>query len=155
MSDLRIPDLNRVFLAGRLTRDPELRYVSSDIPVCKLGLAVSRFYRGRDGERKEDTLFVDVTCWRKTAEFVGENFKKGRPVLVEGRLQMNEWEDRNSGQKRQKIEVNADRVQAMDWEDRGDGGGYSGGGGSYRSERSDRPEPRRIEEPVPEDDIPF
>jgi single-strand DNA-binding protein len=144
MSDLRMPDMNKVTLAGRLTRDPELRYTSSNVALCKLGLAVSRFYKTRDGERKEDTLFVDVTVWDRSAEYCGENLKKGRPVLVEGRLTMSEWEDRDTGKKRRKLEVTAQRVQHLDWEDRGG----SGGGSS-------RPEPRPIEEPIPEDDIPF
>lgn len=159
MADLRMPDLNRVFLAGRLTRDPELRYLPSGMAVCKLGLAVSRFFKTKDGERREETLFINATCWAKTAEWVGEAFKKGRPVIVEGSLKSDEWEDKNTGQKRTSIEVIAQRVQALDWEDRGDGGGRGGGGGggysSERPERSDRPAPRRIEEPVPEDDIPF
>lgn len=158
MSDLKLPDLNRVQLVGRLTRDPELRYLPSGTALCKLGLAVSRFFRTKDGERKEETMFINATCWSKTAEFVGEYYKKGRPVMIEGRLQSNEWEDKNTGQKRSMIEVNAERVQALDWDDsRGGGGsgGGGGGGGQYRSEGSGRPSPRQIEEPVPEDDIPF
>ncbi len=142
MADLRMPDLNKVFLAGRLTRDPELRYIPSGTAVCELGLAVSRKYRTKDGEQREETLFINVTCWGKTAEYVGENFHKGRPIIVEGRLKSDEWEDKNTGQKRTKIEITADRVQSLDWEDQG---------GSKPS----KPAPRAIEEPVPEDDIPF
>lgn len=142
MSDLRMPDLNRVFLAGRLTRDPELRYLPSGTPLCKMGLAVSRFYKTQDGERREETLFINVTAWRGTAEFCGERLKKGRPIIVEGRLKSDEWEDKNTGQKRTSIEVHADRIQQLDWDE-------SGGG------QSPKPKPREIEEPVPEDDIPF
>jgi len=142
MSDLRMPDLNKVFLAGRLTRDPELRYIQSGTALCKLGLAVSRKYRTKDGELREETLFINVTCWDKTAEYVGENYHKGRPVLIEGKLKSDEWEDKNTGQKRTSIEVTADRVHALDWDDRGGG-------------KPSKPEPRAIEEPVPEDDIPF
>lgn len=142
MADLRMPDLNKVYLAGRLTRDPELRYLQSGTALCKLGLAVSRKYKTKDGDQREETLFIDATCWGRTAEFVGETFKKGRPVLIEGRLKTDEWEDKNTGQKRTKIEINADRVQSLDWEDRGDS-------------RPAKPAPRAIEEPVPEDDIPF
>ena len=142
MADLRMPDLNKVFLAGRLTRDPELRYIPSGTAVCELGLAVSRKYRTKDGEQREERMFINVTCWGKTAEYVGENFHKGRPIIVEGRLKSDEWEDKNTGQKRTKIEITADRVQSLDWEDRG---------GSKPS----KPAPRAIEEPVPEDDIPF
>ena len=153
MSDLRVPDLNKVFLAGRLTRDPELRYLSTGTAVCKLGMAVSRFYKTKEGERQEETLFINVTCWSKTAEFVGEYYKKGRPLLIEGRLKSDEWEDKTSGQKRSAIEVVADRIQALDWDDRG-GGGQSGGGQSGGGQ-SGRPSPRNIEEQIPEDDIPF
>jgi len=141
MADLRMPDLNKVYLAGRLTRDPELRYISSGTALCKIGLAVSRKYRSKDGESREETLFIDVTCWDKTAEFIGEKVKKGRPILVEGRLKTDSWEDKTTGQKRSKIEVTAERIQTLEWEDR-DGA-------------PSRPAPRPIEEPVPEDDIPF
>lgn len=158
MSDLRMPDLNKVTLAGRLTRDPELRYVPSGTAVCKLGLAVSRKFKTKTGDSREETLFINVTTWGATAEFCNEYMKKGAPILVEGRLTSDEWEDKNSGQKRTSIEVNADRVQNMAWSDRGAQGGSgggaqggSGGGGGY----SEAPKPRPIEEPIPEDDIPF
>ncbi len=141
MSDLRMPELNKVFLTGRLTRDPELRYLSSGTPLCRMGLAVSRNYKTREGDRREETLFVDVVAWRGTAEYCGENLKKGRPIMVEGMLRSDQWEDKNTGQKRTKIEVQADRIQTLDWDtDSGSG---------------NKPAPREIEEPVPEDDVPF
>ena len=144
MPDLRMPDLNKVFLAGRLTRDPELRYTPAGSALCKLGLAVSRFYKGRDGEKKEETAFIDVTVWDKQAEYIGQNLRRGAPVLVEGRLKMDSWEDKNTGQKRSKLDVQALRVQELAWAgDRPSGGAVT-------------PEPRTPqEEPVPEDDIPF
>lgn len=148
MSDLRMPDVNSVTLVGRLTRDPELKYLNTGSAVCKLGLAVSRRYRTKTGEQQEETLFINVDTWNKSAEWCGENLKKGRPVLVEGRLKSDEWEDRTTGQKRTSISVYATRVQTLDWEDRGGSGGGGGGGGG-------RPQPRQIEEPIPEDDIPF
>lgn len=141
MADLKMPDLNRVIIAGNLTRDPELKYIPSGMAVCTLGMAVSRKYRTKDGEMREDTLFINVETWAKTAEYCGENLKKGAPVLVEGRLKMDSWEDKTSGQKRTAIKVNADRIHQLSWEDRGG--------------RSSTPAPRPIEEPVPEDDIPF
>lgn len=150
MSDLRLPDLNKVTLAGRLTRDPELKYTGAGVAYCKLGLAVSRFYKTRDGERKEETLFVTVTAWDKAAEFIGERLKKGRPVLVEGRLTSNEWEDKQTGQKRTSIEVRAERIQQLDWDEN-----RSGGAGATASAGAGRPQPRVIEEPIPEDDVPF
>ena len=139
-SDLRMPDLNKVFVAGRLTRDPELRYLPSNVPLCKLGLAVSRNYRTKDGERREEVLFINATAWRGTAEYCGERLRKGNPVLVEGRPKSDEWEDKNTGQKRTSIEIQVDRLQQLDWP--ADGAGP-------------KPQPRAIEEPVPEDDIPF
>ena len=143
MSDLRMPDLNRVILAGRLTSDPELKYLPSGLPMCKLRLAVSRVYKGRDGDKKEDTMFINLTVWDKYAEFCNDRLKKGRPVLVEGRLTSNDWEDKATGQKRSMIELRVDRIQQLDWDDRGGEGG------------GERPQPRRFEEPIPEDDIPF
>ncbi|HEO71458.1 MAG TPA: single-stranded DNA-binding protein [Candidatus Hydrogenedentes bacterium] len=143
MADLRMPDLNQVLLAGRLTSDPELRYTSAGTPVCKMRLAASRYYKSAEGERREDKLYVDVTAWRATAEYCGENLRKGRPIIVEGRLKMNSWEDKASGEKRNKLEIVANRIQTLDWEDRAAGGA------------SEKPAPRAIEEPVPEDDIPF
>ena len=149
MSDFRMPDVNKVILAGRLTRDPELRYLPSGMAVCKLGLAVSRFYKSKDGEKREETMFINVTTWGKTAEYTNEYLRKGRPVLVEGQLRSNDFEDK-TGQKRTVIEVNAERVQQLDWGDKA-GGGPSGGGGGGK------PQPRTIEEPMPpaDDDIPF
>lgn len=150
MSDFRMPDVNKVILAGRLTRDPELRYLPSGMAVCKLGLAVSRFYKSKDGEKREETMFINVTTWGKTAEYTNEYLRKGRPVLVEGQLRSNDFEDK-SGQKRTVIEVNAERVQQLDWGDKA-GGAPSGGGGG-----GGKPQPRTIEEPMPpaDDDIPF
>ncbi|HNR33611.1 MAG TPA: single-stranded DNA-binding protein [Candidatus Hydrogenedentes bacterium] len=146
MSDLRMPDLNRVILAGRLTRDPELKYTPSGTAVCKMGLAVTRTFKGKDGEKREETLFVDLTAWEKSAEYYGQHLRKGRPVIVEGRLRSDTWDDKTTGQKRSKIEITVMRLQQLDWEDRGGGGGAAA---------SSRPEPREIEEPIPEDDIPF
>ena len=144
MADLKMPEMNKVFLAGRLTRDPELRYLNSGTPVCKMGMAVSRYYKNRDGQRQEETLYINVTAWSKLAEFCGEYLRKGRPIMVEGQLRSSEWEDKQTGQKRTSIEVNASSVQTLDWEDRG-----GGGGGAPRSQAP------AAEEPVPEDDIPF
>ena len=157
MADLRMPDINRVTIAGRLTRDPELRYIPSGMAVCKLGLASSRKYKTKAGEQREDTVFINVTVWGQSAEYSGEHLKKGAPVMVEGSLRMNEWEDKTTGQKRSAIDINADRVHHLAWEDRGGQGGGGGGqqgGGNYGG-YSDAPKPRAIEEPIPEDDIPF
>lgn len=144
MADLRMPNLNKVIIAGRLTRDPEERSLPNGTPLCKLGLAYSRKIGAKGGDQREETLFINVTCWDKQAEII-RNFKlrKGRAVIVEGRLKANEWEDKATGQKRSTIEITADRVDPLDWEDRGS----SGGGSRSSSAPSD--------EPLPEDDIPF
>ena len=147
MADLRMPDLNKVFLAGRLTADPELRYISTGSAVCTLRLAVSRVYKTRDGEKKEDALFINVDTWDKTAEFCANNLRKGRPVLVEGVLKSDSWEDKATGQKRTRIDVRAVRVQKLDWDDR------TGPGPTPAPEAT--PESKPSEEPIPEDDIPF
>ena len=115
MSDMRMPDLNAVTIAGRLTRDPELRVLPTGTPVCTLGLAVSRKFKTKDGESREEVLFINVTCWGKTAEFVGENFHKGHPMIITGRLKMDEWDDKTTGAKRTAIAINAERVQCLEW----------------------------------------
>jgi len=150
MGDLRLPDLNKVIIAGRLTRDPELRYTSGGLAFCKVCIANTRYFRKKDGTRGEEDMFVDFVVWDKQAEYVGERLRKGRPVLVEGRLKSDSWEDKTTGQKRSKIEINAQRVVPLDW----DADGPSGGPRPSAS-RPAEPDPRPIEEPIPEDDIPF
>jgi single-strand DNA-binding protein len=152
MSDVRVPDLNTVTIAGRLTRDPELKYITSGRAVCELSIANTKYYKTRDGERKEDTTFVNATCWDKFAEYVGDNLRKGRPVIVEGRLKSESWEDKTSGQKRSKVYILASRVTPLDWEN--SESNESGGGRPRPAQESSRA-PRDIEEPIPEDDIPF
>ncbi len=152
MADLRMPDLNKVYLAGRLTREPELRYTPSGLAICKLGLAVTRTFKGRDGERKEDTLFVDVTAWDKQAEYLGQRLHKGAPVMVEGSLKSDAWEDKATGQKRSKIEIQAIRVQELAWSGERPQGGASTG---YAGGAQGRAEQPVHDEPIPEDDVPF
>jgi len=113
MADLRLPSLNRVLMAGRLTRDPELRYTPSGTAVCNLRLASSRRYKDKSGEWQDDSTFVNVVTWSKTAENCGEYLKKGSAVLVEGRLQSRSWETED-GQKRSVVEINALRVEFLD-----------------------------------------
>jgi single-strand DNA-binding protein len=113
MADLRLPSLNRILIAGRLTRDPELRYTPSGTAVCNLRLASSRRYRDKSGEWQDDSTFVNVVTWSRTAENCGEYLKKGSAVLVEGRLQSRAWETED-GQKRSVVEINALRVEFLD-----------------------------------------
>jgi len=105
-------DLNRVFLVGNLTRDPELRYTPQGIPVVNLRIAVNHRFKGRDGEQREETCFVTVVVWDKMAEICNQYLQKGRQIFVEGRLQSRSWQD-NEGKNRNVIEVRAIRVQFM------------------------------------------
>jgi single-strand DNA-binding protein len=115
-------DLNKVFLMGRLTFDPELRRTPGGSAVTELRLATSRTWAGRDGERREETLFIDVTVWDRQAETCCQYLRKGSAVHVEGYLKMDTWEDKNTQEKRSKVKVQADRVQFLDSR-RSDGGG--------------------------------
>ena len=105
-------NLNKVFLIGNLTRDPELRYTPAGVAVANLGLAVNRRFRDKVGELKEDVCFLTVTVWDKQAEACCQYLQKGRPVFVEGVLQSRFWET-NDGQKRSAIDVRAERVQFL------------------------------------------
>ena len=105
-------NLNKVFLIGNLTRDPELRYIPSGTAVANFGLAVNRIYTNRDGERKEEVCFVEIVTWAKTAENCANYLSKGRPLFIEGRLHYDSWETED-GQKRSKLRVVADRVQFL------------------------------------------
>ncbi|MFO0889850.1 MAG: single-stranded DNA-binding protein [Isosphaeraceae bacterium] len=120
-----MPDLNKVFLMGRLTFDPELRRTPSGTAVTELRMATNRSWAGRDGERREETLFIDVTVWDRQAENCCQYLRKGSAIHVEGSLRMDTWDDKTTGEKRSKIRIHADRVQFLDAR-RGDGGDYGG-----------------------------
>ena len=104
--------LNRVFLAGNLTRDPEIRYSQAGKAVADLNLAINRRYKTQSGELKEDTCFVGVVAWDRQAEVVGEYLRKGSSILVEGALRLEQWE--SNGEKRSRLRVVADRIQFLD-----------------------------------------
>jgi single-strand DNA-binding protein len=170
--------LNKVMLIGNLTRDPEVRYTPKGTAVTEIGLAVNRIIPGGDGgERREETTFVDVTLWGKTAELAGQYLKKGRPVFIEGRLQLESWQDKTTGQNRSKLSVVGDSMQFLGSPSGGGGGGGGGGGESYGSSHDrpsyggggnrggdhdyqpspSRPAPSHNPSPLPDegDDIPF
>jgi single-strand DNA-binding protein len=134
-------DLNKVFLAGNLTRDPEIRHTPSGSTVAELGLAVNTGW----GEKKE-TAFIDVTAWGKSAEFCGAYLKKGSAVLVEGRLRQETWQDKQTGQKRSKIGVVAERIQFAD--SRRDGE-------KVEEASAERPQGERRSEAAGDEDLPF
>lgn len=106
-------DMNRVFLVGRLTQDPKLRYTASKTPVANFAIASNRRTRQADGERREEVVFVDVTVWNQQAEACAEHLRKGRPVLVDGRLTMDQWTDDRGG-KRVRLFITAESVQFLD-----------------------------------------
>jgi single-strand DNA-binding protein len=141
---------NRVILVGNLTRDPELRYIPSGTAVTEIGLAVNDRRKTASGEWVDETTFVDVTLWGRTAEVASEYLNKGSSVLIEGRLKLDTWE--KDGKKNSKLRVVCDRMQMLG--QRGQGGG--GGGGGSRPARSAAPAsgPDESEAP-PDDDIPF
>lgn len=106
-------NLNKVQLIGNITRDPEVKYTPKGNAVTDLGLAINRFYSSESGEKREETTFVDVTLWGRQAEIAGEYCKKGRSVYIEGRLQLDSWEDKATGQKRNRLRVVGDNMQLL------------------------------------------
>ncbi len=155
---------NKVLLMGNLTRDPEVRYTAKGTAVCDLGLAVNRTYTADNGERREETTFVDVTLWGKTAELAGQYLSKGRPVFIEGRLKFETWDDKTSGQKRSKLSVIGENMQFIGAPRSGDTDSASGGSaGPTRYPQSARTANQSAqdaksdwgESSPDEDDIPF
>src|SRR5881628_3701102 len=128
---------NKVILLGNVTRDPEIRYTPKGTAVTELGMAVNRVYSTDSGEKREEVLFVDVTLWGRTAEIAGEYLKKGRPVLIEGRLQLDTWDDKQSGQKRSKLKVIGETMQMLG--SPRSGGTTNGGDEGDRAGRAGKP----------------
>ncbi len=115
---------NRVILLGNLTRDPQVRYTPGGTAVSEIGLAVNRtWFDQKTNSRREEVTFVDVTLWGRQAEVAGEYLSKGRQVLIEGRLQLDTWDDKESGQKRSKLRVVCENMTMVGWPRRGRGGG--------------------------------
>lgn len=153
---------NQVILMGNLTRDPELRSIPSGQQVCTFSLALNRSYKGADGNWQETTDYIDVVAWGPLGERVAQYLSKGRPCLVNGRLQSRSWEQ--DGQKRSKVEVNAQDVTFLG----GPGEGGSGGGNGSSSSAADNSSTKQStkkkddvviedigDEPINLDDIPF
>ena len=127
-----MPNYNKVMLMGRLTRDPEVRYSANGTAITNIGLAVNRNWRNQDGQTQEEVTFVDVTAFGKRGEAVGQYLKKGRPIFIEGQLRMEQWDDKQTGQKRSKLAIIMDAFEFIDSRGEGEGGGgnFSGGGGA-------------------------
>lgn len=145
---------NKVILLGNLTRDPEVRYTPKGSAVCDLGIAINRQYTLDSGEKREEVTFVDVVLWSRLAEIAGEYLKKGRPVFIEGRLQLDTWDDKQSGQKRSKLRVVGETMQLLGGRPPGAGGGAAEGGESHPSKPAPPPKPAAGSEPD-DDEIPF
>jgi single-strand DNA-binding protein len=140
-----MPNFNKVFLMGNLTKDPELRYTAGGAPVANLRMAINRVYQSKTGEKKEDVCFVTVVVWNKVAETVGEYLKKGDPLFVEGRLQSKSWETEDK-QKRTVLEVVAERVQFLN---RGKGGSGEAAHDAEEEAASSPTQPSGSEEDIP------
>ncbi len=139
-------NLNKVFLMGNLTRDPELRYTPSGTAVCEFSMAINRKWKSKDGADADETVFVDVTAWEKQADVIGKYLHKGDPVLVEGRLKLDRWEGKD-GQKRNKISVVLEQFQFI---------GGKGEPVASKPEATPAQKPVKDFTPnVPDDDIPF
>jgi len=143
---------NKVMLLGNLTRDPEIKYTPKGSAVADIGLAVNRTYTTDGGEKREETTFVDVTMWGRQAEIAGEYLKKGRPLFVEGRLQLDTWDDKQTGQKRSKMRVVCENFQMLGSRDGSEGGSAGGGGGRSSGSKPAKAAPA---EESSDDDIPF
>jgi single-strand DNA-binding protein len=162
---------------GNLTRDVELKYTQANTAVGSFGMAVNHRYKSASGEMKEEVMFIDCDAWGKTAEMMSKFFTKGRPVLIEGRLRLDTWQDKNDGSKRSKHKIVVENFHFVDSKPGSEGGGGGGrpsGGGGYADEggggggSSYRPAARPSQnsgpsqptadpgyEPIQEDDIPF
>jgi single-strand DNA-binding protein len=150
---------NKVLLMGNLTRDVEVRYTPSNQPVANIGLAVNRRYKTAEGEAREEVTFIDCEAWGKTAENISKFFSKGRPIFIEGRLKLDQWQDKTDGSNRSKLKV---VVEGFEFVDSKAGGGE---GGAPRVQTAPRPAGNRPQAaaapadsgyaPIQEDDIPF
>jgi single-strand DNA-binding protein len=144
---------NKVIIAGNLTRDPELRYTPKGTAVARIGVACNRKWKSETGEMKEEVTFVDVDAFGKTAETIGQYLKKGRPILIEGRLRYETWEDKQTKQKKSKLGVVLETFQFLD----SGGGRGDGGEGVPASSRPapSAPAPEGGDAEPPQDDVPF
>lgn len=152
-----MPDLNRVQLMGRLTFDPELRRIPNGTAVSELRMAVNRSWQGRDGDRREEVLYIDVTVWDRQAETCCQALRKGSLIFVEGSLKMDQWDDKTTGEKRSKVRVQADRVQFLDSRREAGGGAPGGYGGEdeYSAPPRESAPPARRPRPEPAADRGF
>ncbi len=159
-----MPNLNKVMIMGNLTRDPEIKYTPKGMAIAHFGVAVNRVWSNEAGEKQEEVTFIDIEMFGRKAEVVGEYFKKGKPIYVEGRLKLDSWDDKTSGQKKSKLKVVGETFEFLGSREGGSGGGGGGGGehGEARPASSFKkpaaPPPRPPADPdldAEPDDIPF
>ena len=159
-----MPNLNKVMLMGNLTRDPEIKYTPKGTAIANFGIAVNRTYTPEGGEKREEVTFIDLEAFGRTAEIIGEYFKKGRPIFIEGRLKLDQWDDKTTGKKMSKLRVVVDSFEFLG--SREGGGGGEGGGAPSGEARSSAPPQRRPPAATPRppadpdldvqaDDVPF
>lgn len=152
-----MPSYNKVILMGHLTRDPEMRFLPSNLPVAQVGLAVNERWKNKQTEQWEERAnFIDCEAFGRTAEVISQYFQKGKAILIEGKLRLDQWDDKQSGQKRSKLKVVIDSFEFVGGRD-GDG---AGGPPSSESRTAHKDKPRFQESaplhtPVEDDDIPF
>ena len=163
-----MPNLNKVMLMGNLTRDPEIKYTPKGTAIANFGIAINRTYTPEGGEKREEVTFIDLEAFGRTAEVIGEYFKKGRPIFIEGRLKLDQWDDKTTGKKMSKLRVVVDSFEFLASREGGAAGGGGEGGGSAPSgeQRSSAPAQRRAPTATPRppadpdldvqaDDVPF
>jgi single-strand DNA-binding protein len=162
-----MPNLNKVMLMGNLTRDPEIKYTPKGTAIANFGIAVNRTFTPSDGgEKREEVTFIDLEAWGRTAEIIGEFFKKGRPIFIEGRLKLDQWDDKTTGKKMSKLRVVVETFEFLGSRDGGGGGGGEGGGSAPSGESRSAPQQRRAPAAPPRppadpdldvqaDDVPF
>ena len=155
-------NFNKVIIAGNLTRDPEVRYTPTGTAIARLGMAINRSWKTETGETKEEVTFVDIDAFGRHEEVIGQYFKKGRPILVERRLKLDQWEDKNTHQKQSKLKVVLESFSFLD-STRTEGGAPGGDYQRPRSQAAQAPRPAAAPAPPPveeppapsEDDVPF
>ena len=158
-----MPNLNKVMLMGNLTRDPEIKYTPKGTAIANFGIAINRVFTPEGGEKREEVTFIDLEAFGRTAEIIGEYFKKGRPIFIEGRLKLDQWDDKTTGKKMSKLRVVVDSFEFLGSRE---GGGGEGGGAPSGESRSSAPQQRRAPSAAPRppadpdldvqaDDVPF
>lgn len=141
---------NKVILMGNLTRDPQLRYTPANMAVCDFGVATNRKYKTGSGEEREDVCFVDCSAWGKQAEVINQYLTKGRGIMLEGRLKLDQWDDKQGGGKRSKLTVVVESFQFVGGRDQQGGGGGGGGGMDDEFGGGGSPPPQRQQSRPPQ-----